>query len=459
MSKTIALFGGNFNPPGLHHRALAEHLSKNFDEVIVVPCGPRPDKQIINNIDPVYRATMTDIAFRSLKNVRVELFDLEQNSFTRTHALETKFAPEGEIWHVVGSDMVTGGKDGSSRIQRDWERGTELWANSKFVVVTRAGFPLDPKDTPPNAKVLDLNLEGASDVIRERLFRRERVNDLTDNEVLGYIERYGLYRGSLPRRINRHSFAKDLRLLLFYDERNPKAVEWAKRFEHLANPEDPNCVLAIGGDGTMLHAIQQHWRKRIPFFGLNAGHLGFLLNESQSVFDNFPKQDIILRHLPMLYVEMTTQSGEIKSMLSFNDAWVERATGQTAWLEVKINGQTKIEKLVCDGALVSTAAGSTAYARAMGASALLADTPAWLLVGSNVMFPANWKSAMLSVDAEVELNVLNSEKRPVSGFVYGIPMGHIRSMRSRMSRTACVEVGFLNQHDLAEKLAILQFPK
>jgi NAD+ kinase len=88
----------------------------------------------------------------------------------------------------------------------------------------------------------------------------------------------------------------------------------------------------------------------------------------------------------------------------------------------------------------------------------LADTPAWLLVGSNAMFPVNWKSAMLGVDAEVELTVLNAEKRPVAGFVYGVPMGQVKSMRSRMSRTASVEVGFLNQHDLAEKLATLQFP-
>ena len=458
MTQKIALFGGNFNPPGVHHRLLVEHLSKHFDLVIIVPCGPRTDKQVVNNIDPVYRATMADLAFRGIPNTRVELFDLEQNSFTRSHVLESRFAHEGEIWHVVGSDLVAKDQEGRSAIQKTWEKGEELWQRGRFVVVTRAGFEISEADLPPNAKLFDLKLEGASDQIRERLFRRERVNAMVTPDVLGYIERYGLYRGSLPRRMNRHSFAEDLRLQLFYDERNPKAVEWAKRFAPYEVKENPNCILVIGGDGTMLHAIQQHWRQRVPFFGVNAGHLGFLLNEAQSAFDMFPKQDVILRHLPMLYIETLNTEGQWKNMLSFNDAWVERASGQTAWLEIKINGQTKIEKLVCDGVLVSTAAGSTAYARAMGASALLADTPAWLIVGSNVMFPANWKSAMLSVDAEVEVNILNIEKRPVAGFVYGIPMGNVRTMRSRVSRTATVEVGFLNQHDLAEKLAKLQFP-
>ena len=72
---------------------------------------------------------------------------------------------------------------------------------------------------------------------------------------------------------------------------------------------------------------------------------------------------------------------------------MERATGQTAWLQVKVGHQVRLPKLVCDGLLLATPAGSTAYARSMGATPLLAETPAWLLVGSNVMQPANWKSA------------------------------------------------------------------
>src|SRR5262249_19495038 len=106
MSKTIAVFGGSFNPPGLHHRRIAEELTKHFDEVIIVPHGPRPDKTMVNDVESIYRAAMTDLTFRGLPRVRVELFDLEQSTFTRTHILQSMFGEQGELSHVVGTDLI-----------------------------------------------------------------------------------------------------------------------------------------------------------------------------------------------------------------------------------------------------------------------------------------------------------------------------------------------------------------
>lgn len=458
MAPRVVIFGGNFNPPGLHHRAIVEHLSRAFDTVLVVPCGPRPDKPITNTVEPIARAALTDLAFRGIPNVEVELFDLEQASFTRTHLLEERFAHRGELWHAVGSELVEGGARGESVIQRHWAHGASLWKHARFAVFTRRGHPLHPDDLPPHHQLFPLDLDGSSAEIRERLYRRAEVRELVTPEVAAYIDRHGLYRVLLPRRQYMMRFAEDLRIILSYDERNPKAAEWAKEFEPFERPDDPNCVLVIGGDGSMLRAIQEHWRKRIPFFGINAGHLGFLLNDAKDALGGgFPRQEIIVRHLPMLYVEMHGADGRRHEMLSFNDAWVERSTGQTAWLQVKVNDHVRIEKLVCDGALVSTAAGSTAYARAMGAPPLLADTPAWLVVGSNAMFPANWRSAMLPMDARVEISSLDPKKRPLNGFVYGVPVGEVTSMRARVSRIASVELGFFLHRDLAEKLAELQF--
>ncbi|HEY1101767.1 MAG TPA: hypothetical protein VGF99_22695, partial [Myxococcota bacterium] len=136
----------------------------------------------------------------------------------------------------------------------------------------------------------------------------------------------------------------------------------------------------------------------------------------------------------------------------------ERSTGQSAWLEVTVDGHVRLEKLVCDGILVSTAAGSTAYARSMGATPLLADTPAWLLVGSNVMEPIHWKSALLARDACVEVRSLHVDKRPLAGFLHGVSMGEVTAMRVRLSRAASAEVCFLGENDLTEKIARVQFP-
>ena len=136
------------------------------------------------------------------------------------------------------------------------------------------------------------------------------------------------------------------------------------------------------------------------------------------------------------------------------------AAGQRFYADTfGLNGQVRLPKVVCDGVLASTAAGSTAYAMSMGAQPLLADTPAWLLVGSNVMTPLNWKSALLSLEARVEIESLDPDKRPLNGFLYSNPVGDVVSMTVRISRIAAAELAFHPHHDLAEKIAQIQFPR
>jgi hypothetical protein len=95
----------------------------------------------------------------------------------------------------------------------------------------------------------------------------------------------------------------------------------------------------------------------------------------------------------------------------------------------------------------------------MGAQPLLADTPAWLLVGSNVMTPFNWKSALLSLESHVEIRSLDPDKRPLNGYLYSNLVGDVVSMSVRISRIAAAELAFNPHHDLAEKIAQIQFPR
>ena len=206
----------------------------------------------------------------------------------------------------------------------------------------------------------------------------------------------------------------------------------------------------------MLRAIRDHWRKRLPFFGINAGHIGFLLN--QRTLRELRGGELMVEQLPLLWVEMEGADGSQKGALAFNDAWVERATGQTAWLEVKVDAQERLSNLVADGALVATAAGSTSYASAMGATPLPFDTPALLLVGSNVLKPVSWKPVVLPITSTVELTTLDRTKRPLRGYIDGIPQGQVRSLKARVSNIAAVELVFDAELNPAEKLARLQFP-
>ncbi len=454
MSRSIAVFGGSFNPPGVHHRAIAELLAARFDLVRIVPCGPRPDKPVTNDVSPVHRATMAEYTFRGLDRVELDLFDLENETFTRTWQMEERFAGDGEIWHVVGTDLLAGGATGQSVIQREWARGKKIWNELRFIVVQRPPDTLDPDDLPPHSVVFETVADGASSTIRDRIFKGQAIDGMVIPQVAAYIERHHLYRGMPPPRSTRLQFG-NLRPLVVFDPWNEHAKNLAGDL-HPLEQQDPNIIVVIGGDGTMLRAIRSEWKRRIPFYGISTGQLGFLLN-SRPPWD-LPDRHVVLEQLPLLKVETEHTDGRIVTALSFNDAWVERTTGQTAWLQVKVNDEVRLERLVADGALVATAAGSSAYARAMGAHPIPLNTPALLLVGSNVLQPAFWKPAVLPLDSCVEINTLDKDKRPLRGYIDGVDQGDVVRMRCGVSRIAAVELAFDPGTDPAEKLARIQFP-
>lgn len=452
--KKIVLFGGSFNPPGEHHRSIATRLSHDFDEVVIIPCGPRPDKAPTIDADPIYRAAMIDMAFRDIPKTRVELFDMESTTFMRTIDLDKKFKSEGEVWHLVGGDLIKGGTTGQSEIQQQWKEGAKLWKEARFVVVTRAGIELDKKDLPPHHRLLELEKDASSSEIRSLIFQGKPFSNLVNKDVFNYITRHGLYRGRFSRRSTLFRL-DEIRPLIVVDTNNLEAQKIAEHFPYTDQP-NPNVIIVIGGDGAMLRTIRKHWRRRLPFFGVNAGHLGFLLNDRNATLG--PNREYTLHQLPLLWVESESVNGEKSNDVAFNDAWVERSTGQTGLISVSVNGQERIPKLMADAALVATAAGSGSYARAMGAAPLPFNTPTLLLVGSNVLQPTAWKSAVLTLDSEIEFRALDSIRRPLHGFIDGVDKGPLKKMKIRLSFTASVELLFDHAHDPAEKIAKIQFP-
>jgi len=197
--KRIALFGGSFNPPGLHHRQLVENLLPYFDEIVIIPCGPRPDKVTVNEIAPADRAEMVKLNFRGLPGVRVELFDILKNKFTRTHALQKMFESEGEVWHIIGTDWICGGRKGESLIHKVWERGPELWETLNFSVTDRGDFPYRQDDLPPHHRFFKLGVSGSSSKIREMVRQNLAIGHLVLPEVRDYIRRHKLYRREVGR--------------------------------------------------------------------------------------------------------------------------------------------------------------------------------------------------------------------------------------------------------------------
>lgn len=453
MQKRTALYFGSFNPPTASQRRIAARLSDRFDAVEIIPSSLNATNPTANDVEAIYRAAMADINFRSLKRVHVELDDLEAGLTTDHQGLIDRAARNAQPWLVVGRDLVVHGRRGDSVIQREWSGGVRLWREARFAVVTGDSTNIDPADLPPHHEVIVGEEMRSSAALRSSIFHGEPVDDELLPEVADYITRHGLYRGVLPTRRSRLRVAGS-RLLVIADSHNQEAMRIAASFP--ASHDDPELIVVIGGDGTMLRAIREHWRRRIPFYGINAGHLGFLLNDVQVT--SMADKELVLEHVPLLHVETENESGAVQSSLAFNDAWVERATGQTAWLEVLVNGQQRIARLVADGALISTAAGSTSYARAMGATPLPLETSALLLVGSNVLAPDGWRPVVLPLASTVELRSVDPEKRPLNGFVDGYSHGVVRWLRARMSNIAAAELAYSPGHDPVAKLSKIQFP-
>ncbi|CBZ23527.1 ATP-NAD kinase-like protein [Leishmania mexicana MHOM/GT/2001/U1103] len=254
------------------------------------------------------------------------------------------------------------------------------------------------------------------------------------------------------------------RLELHYDRNNLLAREQYEKLRifQCQDGEEPDLIAPIGGDGYMMHCIRKNWRRFIPFYGVNAGHVGYLLNDRSTLEELF-SSPLKLHFTTMLYcqAEKEGDTGErmLLSELAFNDAWVERSSGQTALIRILVNGQERIRRLRGDGVLVSTAAGSTAYSQALGASPVPVGAPLIQIVGSNVVSPAQWRPAHLDQEDQVEFEVIDSTKRPCRCYVDSVDVGNVTRLLVRSSRVAGVTLAFSKSCDLQHKLYQMQFPK
>ncbi|HEX4613712.1 MAG TPA: NAD(+)/NADH kinase [Urbifossiella sp.] len=455
-ARRVALYTGYFDPPTCFHREIVDRLrAAGFDAVVIRPDCPRRDYPDAEHAAGIHRAVMTDLAFDA-PGVSIDLTDLDDQQFTPHAALERRYSTWGEVWHVVSDEFVAGGAGGESIVQTRWEDGPAVWAKGRFVVFHPPGSPPAPADLPPTHRLLPADGHLPTADVRAMVFNggADAAEGFVPPPVAEYIRRHGLFTSALPPRGVRITLDRPRLKIVCGPQK--EARDRAAPFRHLEHP-DPNLILVLGGDGTMLHAIRQHWRLRLPFLGLNAGHLGHLMNEIISA--DLTGAAFVLYRMPMLRVDTVGEDGVARRALGFNDAWVERDSGQGAWLRVEVNGEVRLGKVVADGLLVAAPSGSSAYARAMGATPVPLNSPVITLAGSNVFTPRFWKPLALPDDTVVKMtSVGDPAKRPVRGFLDGLPLGRVKSMEVRVSPVAAVELAFTPAFDLSARLLRSLFP-
>ena len=242
--------------------------------------------------------------------------------------------------------------------------------------------------------------------------------------------------------------------MLKSDPSSEKAQAFAKALlEKMDLSELPEEVcIVIGGDGYLLSVIAEEGPEYI-YLGLNSGSLGFMLNDVEDFtasVEQIRSGSWSVNSVPRLLMDATSPTGEKFSSLALNDVYLERMTGQTTHLRVWVDGVLAVERMVCDGLIVSTALGSTAYSFSAGGAACHPNLRLMHLTAICPHVP-RFPPISLPLDSVVEVEVLDSHKRPARVVTDGID--HPEAMRLKIVHAQDdIRLAFLDQHDATATL-------
>ncbi len=218
-------------------------------------------------------------------------------------------------------------------------------------------------------------------------------------------------------------------------------------------------VIALGGDGHMLHVLHRllEDRKDIPVYGMNLGTIGFLMNNwrADGLSERLERtKSFSIRPLNMT---ATTVSGQSFILSAINEVSLLRETRQAAKLEITVNGRPVIPELICDGILVATPAGSTAYNLSANGPILPLDSSLLALTPISPFRPRRWKGAILPDRYKIELKILEAAKRPVSAVADQREIRDVASIGIELDHNRTLTLLFDPEHALDDRIAMEQF--
>src|SRR5882672_11337893 len=221
-------------------------------------------------------------------------------------------------------------------------------------------------------------------------------------------------------------------------------------------PERGSVIVALGGDGFMLQTLHAFLGRKVPIYGMNFGSVGFLMNE-------FHEADLIdcIRaaepaHVHPLLMTAHSHTGETKA-LAFNEVSLLRQTRQAAKLRISVDGKVRIDELICDGILVSTPAGSTAYNLSAHGPILPINAGLLAMTPLSPFRPRRWRGALLPHQVQIRLDILEPEKRPVSATADNLEVRDVTSVDVAEDRSREMTMLFDAGHSLDERVLAEQF--
>lgn len=221
--------------------------------------------------------------------------------------------------------------------------------------------------------------------------------------------------------------------------------------------QEADVLVALGGDGFLLDTLHTYMDSGLPIYGMNRGTVGFLMNVYA---ENDLPQRIAAAQKDTLYplrMKTRTASGEEEEALAFNEVSLIRYSSQSANIRLAINGRIRLDKLICDGVLVATPAGSTAYNFSAGGPVVPIGINALALTPVSPFRPRKWPGALVPNTAVIEFTNLDPEKRPLGAAADGYEVTNAAWVQVTEDRARPVTVLFDPGHSLEDRVFSEQF--
>mgnify|MGYP001381808173 CR=1 FL=1 len=236
-----------------------------------------------------------------------------------------------------------------------------------------------------------------------------------------------------------------------------KSMQILKKKYQNVIPEKADLIIALGGDGTILETLHKFLKRKIPIYGMNRGHVGFLMNQYSEV-ELLKRLNIAIpTKLFPLKIKSFNKKGEVNESLAFNDVSFIRNSRQIAKISIEINGVKKIDELLCDGCLISTPAGSSAYNLSLRGPVIPLGAKLLALTPISPYRPRTWRGALLPNTVKITLTALDEIKRPVRAEADFFEVKNINKIEVELDKNQYIELLFDQGHDLEERIINEQF--
>ena len=246
----------------------------------------------------------------------------------------------------------------------------------------------------------------------------------------------------------------------FVSSEKPDAIKSLKMMEQTYDsvpPEKADIIVALGGDGTMLKSLHDFLHLNKPIYGMNKGHIGFLMNQFSE--KNLKKRldEAIPYKLSPLKIKCFEKNKKIKESLAFNDVSLIRSSSKIAKIKIEVNNKTRIEEFLGDGCLIATPAGSSAYNLSLRGPVIPVGAKVLALTPISPYRPRRWRGALIKNNSIIEFNVINPKMRPVSASADAFEVKNISKVSISQKNDINLRILYDKKNSMEDKYLREQF--